>query len=284
MYSTASVPPGITTPPAAGTAHQPELPTSSSISSRLAHLLESNIPPLELEIPAIQQIIAENQTRVDALNVQIDVLRTAMARLIDEREEREKCVRKHTAVVSPIRRMPSELMREIFALTLPHTRQLGDMTANCAPWCLGHICRSWRDWALADPSLWCSIEIFNNHYSYPLSVETQLLRSGNMPLAVAFDSCDCENVVERRLWDFLLPLCDRWSIFRLRCRRERSNLSKQLDVVQGRIPQLKKLELIALPHDTRIPLNSFAIAPSLREVILTDYYIASPPTIHIPWG
>ncbi|KAJ7131385.1 hypothetical protein C8R44DRAFT_557252, partial [Mycena epipterygia] len=116
--------------------------------------LESNNPPLESEIPDIRQIISDNQARVDALNVQIDALRIAMERLLLERDEREECVRKHTAVMSPIRRVPPEVLSQIFALTLPHTRRFDDKPIHGPPWRLGHICRSWRRWALADPFLW----------------------------------------------------------------------------------------------------------------------------------
>ncbi|KAJ7131390.1 hypothetical protein C8R44DRAFT_774763 [Mycena epipterygia] len=266
----------------ANTLQQPELPKSSG----LAHLLESNDVPHDSEIPAIRQIIAENQS-----NLQIDVLRNT-EELIRERDEREECVRKHTAVLSPIRRVPPEVMGQIFALTLPwHTKRVGDETMLSPPWRLGHISRTWRHWALADPFLWTTI-IISGHYPdlldiYPLSMmETQLLRSGNVPLAVTFDSWDCEKVDERLLWDLLLPHCERWHTVRLRYRGAFSAFSELLDVVWGRVPQLQKLELVV--HDTYNPLglpNLFSIAPSLREVVLTDakHTFTSLP-LYIPWG
>ncbi|KAJ7131404.1 hypothetical protein C8R44DRAFT_57218 [Mycena epipterygia] len=261
------------------TARAPELPIASS---RLAYLLESNIPPLELEIPAIRQIIIENQTRMDTLNAEIDVLRIAMDRLIEERDERQECVRKHTAVVSPVRRMPPELMCEIFALT-PCTRRIGHDTVYCPPWCLGHICRSWRDWAHADPSLWWTIEISNNHYSThesfdlhdthpPSMIETQLRLSGNVPLTVIFDGHDC-GIEDRQLWELLLPQCARWSTVRLECGRNFSALFDLLDGVRGRVPLLKRLELFTYDlHDNPFyQLTAFSIAPNLREVMLTNH-------------
>ncbi|KAJ7131386.1 hypothetical protein C8R44DRAFT_57072 [Mycena epipterygia] len=298
MYSTASAPPGTTTPPAAGGAEtaQPELPTSSSsFSSRLAHLLESKDIPLDSDVPVIRRIIAENQTRVDALNAQIDILQIAMERLIAERDERQECVRMHIAVVSPVRRMPPELMCEIFALT-PCTRRIGEDTVYCPPWRLGHICRSWRDWAHADPSLWRTIEISNNHYSAcesldlhdthpPSMIETQLRLSGNGPLTVIFGGQDCD-IKECQLLELLLPQCARWSAVRLECRKNFSALSHLLDGARGRVPQLKKLQLITHNHDSSLGRpNSFSIAPNLREVILTDpAYIRTSSPLHIPWG
>ncbi|KAJ7136572.1 hypothetical protein C8R44DRAFT_695496, partial [Mycena epipterygia] len=130
-------------------------------SSRLTHLLASNDVPLDSEIPIIRQIISDANARVDALDAQIAVLRNALEELIRERDEIQECARKHTAVVSPIRYVPPEVMGQIFALTLPHTRQIGEETVDCPPWPLGHICRSWRDFVLVDPFLWCSIVIYH---------------------------------------------------------------------------------------------------------------------------
>ncbi|KAJ7087457.1 hypothetical protein C8R44DRAFT_687293, partial [Mycena epipterygia] len=124
--------------------------------SRLDQLLESNDIPLDSEIPAIRKIISDNQARVDTLNARIDALRIAMEELIAERDPIHEYVRKLAAVISPVRRMPSDVMGQIFALTLPHTRGLGEAfkRVNWAPWRLGLICRSWRNWAVTDPFLW----------------------------------------------------------------------------------------------------------------------------------
>ncbi|KAJ7131432.1 hypothetical protein C8R44DRAFT_665179 [Mycena epipterygia] len=285
----------VAAPQAAGAdiAQQPKLPTaSSSFSPRLAHLLNSNDAPLDSDIPSIRQIISHNQARVDALDVQIDVLRTAMEQLIAERDERQERVLKYTAVMSPVRRVPPELIHEIFALTLPHTRRIGEISIKFPPWRLGHICRSWRDWVLADPLLWCSVEISKFPDIplldiYPLSMlKRQLLRSGTAPLAVNFDSRDSEDVLERPLWNLLIRHCDHWDIVRLGHSFDFDALSDLLDAVRGRVHQLKKLELVA--NTNRNPLNQpnyFSIAPNLREILLTDpNYTTNSPPLCVPWG
>ncbi|KAJ7131376.1 hypothetical protein C8R44DRAFT_665132, partial [Mycena epipterygia] len=143
----------VAAPPDAG-ADSDTTTSSSSSPSRLAHLLESNDLPLESEIPLIRHIIADNQARVGALNARINILQIATERLIAERDERQECIRKHTTALSPVRRVPPEVMCQIFAWTLPHSRRIARATVHCAPWHVSHICRSWRDWALANPSLW----------------------------------------------------------------------------------------------------------------------------------
>ncbi|KAJ7142889.1 hypothetical protein C8R44DRAFT_974385 [Mycena epipterygia] len=178
--------------------------------------------PIDWEIPVISRIISENQTRVDALNAQIDMLRPTIEKLVAERGQRQECVRRHVSVVSVVRRVTQELICEILALT-PCTRRIGSISINCPPWRLGRICRSWHNWALADPFLWRSIEIINClslscEDAYPLPmIETQLLRCANVPLSVTFDTRDCENAVERPLWDLLILHCHRWGALRLHC-------------------------------------------------------------------
>ncbi|KAJ7131336.1 hypothetical protein C8R44DRAFT_978220 [Mycena epipterygia] len=110
------------------------LPQWPRVSSRLVHLFESNDTPLDSEIPDICQNISDNQARVDALNAQIDMLRPVrpalMEALIAERDEGEELVLKLATVVSPVRRVPPEIMYGIFALTLPHTRRLVILSDN----------------------------------------------------------------------------------------------------------------------------------------------------------
>ncbi|KAJ7123481.1 hypothetical protein C8R44DRAFT_875672 [Mycena epipterygia] len=276
--------------------------TTQPSSSRLAHLLKTNDIPIDWEIPVICNIIFENQTRVDALNAQIDVLRTTMEELVAERDQRQECVRRHASVVSLVRRVPQELICEILALT-PCTRRIGSISISCPPWRLGHICRSWRNWALADPFLWRSIEIVDDHLSvmndhpsfscqdaYPLPmIETQLLRCANVPLSVTFDTRDCKNVFERPLWDLLILHCHCWGALRVNFNTVASfsTLLTLLDAVQGRIPQLKQLDLLPLPHAryNNQQTNCFSVAPDLREILLTDpEYKSRSFSFDIPWG
>ncbi|KAJ6594715.1 hypothetical protein B0H19DRAFT_1366528 [Mycena capillaripes] len=60
-------------------------------STDLTHLLSSNNPPLESEIPSIRDIISQGEERIppldahiDALKAPIQVLRTSLAHLYDD--------------------------------------------------------------------------------------------------------------------------------------------------------------------------------------------------------
>lgn len=100
------------------------------VPSSLTRLLESNDPPLEYEIPFIRDI-SQGQNRMDALDAQIRLLQATLAELGRKRDETAGYVQQYSAILSPVRRVPPELICETFALTLSrddHDDILGDMS------------------------------------------------------------------------------------------------------------------------------------------------------------
>ncbi|KAJ6556365.1 hypothetical protein B0H19DRAFT_910511, partial [Mycena capillaripes] len=110
--------------------------------------LTSNDIPLDSEIPSICAFISDGQKQLDAFDIQIADLQTALAQLVRRRGETARRVRQYSAILSPVRRMPAELVCEIFVWTLPEDN------AAKPPWHLGHICQSWRRWLLSYPTFW----------------------------------------------------------------------------------------------------------------------------------
>ncbi|KAJ7100365.1 hypothetical protein C8R44DRAFT_642026, partial [Mycena epipterygia] len=128
---------------------------SSSLTPQIAHLLNSNDAPLDSETAIVHSIVTAGQDCVDMLTAQISALHAAIDRLMDERAQVKQLVEEHTHILSPIRHLPPELVLEILGRpSLPCTKRLGRNTVTRPPWHLGHICRTWRQWALADPALW----------------------------------------------------------------------------------------------------------------------------------
>ncbi|KAJ6595132.1 hypothetical protein DFH09DRAFT_159060, partial [Mycena vulgaris] len=267
-------------------------PSSPFASSRadFTHLLASNDVPLGAEVTTLRKIVADAQVRVHALNVQIDSLRAALAQLVQEYTEIFELVRGHKSILSPVRRMPPELLCEIFVLLPPHTRRIGAEQIKQPPWYLGQICRLWRDAALSYPFLWTGIEIRfpDGLWSkpgeiYPPSMmETQLLCSAQAPLDVNlnFDfDADPEH---------LHSLCLHSNRWRGMCLSVVSlTHDTVLGLLQGQFLLLERLVFTFYQDsDELFPAMSrnFAIAPNLRKVILTDPRLLrrSPPLV-IPW-
>ncbi|KAJ7607943.1 hypothetical protein FB45DRAFT_1067681, partial [Roridomyces roridus] len=158
-----------------------------------AHLINSNTPPLDAEAAPVRQRLTEAQARLGALDPRIEALVVELTRLADERENLLERIHQYKGVLSPIRRMPPELLGDIFA-SVSYKRTISseydETTVEQPPWFLGHICRSWRETALGFSSLWSSFHIKHDHGFFDCfpqaMIEEQLLRAGNAPLHVHF--------------------------------------------------------------------------------------------------
>ncbi|KAJ7309226.1 hypothetical protein DFH08DRAFT_974963 [Mycena albidolilacea] len=155
----------------------------------------SNEPPLDSEVPLIRDIISDSQSRIglldvhfEALQAQIRNLETTLAQFVHRREETIELVRQHQSIVSPVRRMPAEVIYDILALTWEAYRD----TANGPPWYLGHIYQFWRHSVLSYPNLWSSITIpsfKSSEGSHVLaSIDAQLEGSADVPVDLYWPS------------------------------------------------------------------------------------------------
>ncbi|KAJ7112137.1 hypothetical protein C8R44DRAFT_741851 [Mycena epipterygia] len=174
-----------------------------------------------------------------------------MAQLLRERDKALEVVSQYSGVLSPIRRVPPELISEVFSWTSPHTRKIGKNTVVQPPWHLGHIYGSWRDTAIAYPLLWNSFNILHSpehphENTFPLSmIETQLLR----------------------LLDLLQPVKGRLT---------QLQRMEFVDCAQGDVTA-EELEESCLS-------DIFSTAPNLREVLLTGPdFTEYSPVLAIPW-
>ncbi|KAJ7620130.1 hypothetical protein FB45DRAFT_717990, partial [Roridomyces roridus] len=106
----------------------------------------SNEPPLDAELPLIRDFIAQEQSTLDDLNARIE-------QPVSRRDSTVESIGRHVAVLSPARRVPADVWREIFSL-LSFTRKVRGREISYPPWRLGHICRFWREVASSSPLLW----------------------------------------------------------------------------------------------------------------------------------
>ncbi|KAJ7752379.1 hypothetical protein B0H16DRAFT_1257575, partial [Mycena metata] len=73
-----------------------------------------------------------------------------------QRDELMEYINLHTALISPVQRLPQDILQEIFLACLPTDRNTV-MSVSEAPLLLGRICSGWRDIVLATPALWASL-------------------------------------------------------------------------------------------------------------------------------
>ncbi|KAJ7767710.1 hypothetical protein B0H16DRAFT_1520525 [Mycena metata] len=214
-----------------------------------------------------------------SLQSQIDNLNATLAQSLQRHKDAKLHALQHHCILSPIRRVPPELISEIF------DRVCGGDVGKRLPWYLGHISRSWRHTALALGYLWSSITV-ELHWAKTdvllASLEEQLRRAAHVPLDVHFP--DVRTDMDGPLLDLILQHPRRWSSRGLNRGKRLPHQTAVLDwlhPVEGHLEQLVRLEV---PHCWITIPGIFSTAPRLREVILTDHNLSeSSSSILIPW-
>ncbi|KAF7373730.1 hypothetical protein MSAN_00584000 [Mycena sanguinolenta] len=198
------------------------------MSSPFASRLGTNYAPTDAEVTEIQSLLVEPTLRIKSLDDEIADLQKSIDRLVKERVDLESYVQAHNALISPVRRLPLDVIEEIFVACLPTHRNCV-MSATEAPILLGRICSAWRAIALSAPRLWASLHIveppspspwhigseadFNREIAQRLEITKMWLsRSGQCPLSISLRGIVQEGAPTStvQLIQVLIPLAPRW--------------------------------------------------------------------------
>lgn len=109
----------------------------------LTRLLNSNDPPQPVEVALIENVVELMDETIEGLEAQLAKVKS----------ERQQC----RALLSPLRRMPMDVLGEIFSHAVESAGSIGQGMKQAVVLCL--VCRTWRDAAYATHRLWSSFEI-----------------------------------------------------------------------------------------------------------------------------
>ncbi|CAK5270549.1 unnamed protein product [Mycena citricolor] len=149
--------------------------------------LGTNYAPNDQESSQIRDLLLVPSAKIAQIDLEI-------AALSVRRSELARLVAAHTALLSPIRRLPPDVLREIFLWCLP-TSHHPTMSVRHAPLLLGRVCGLWREVALATPRLWARVHIVEPRMDTASQrlvdgclqlTEMWLARSGVLPLEISF--------------------------------------------------------------------------------------------------
>ncbi|KAJ7161185.1 hypothetical protein C8R46DRAFT_1353803 [Mycena filopes] len=171
----------------------------------------------------------------------------------------------------PVLTLPNEIVSEIFVHFLPIYPECPPLTGILSPTNLTHICRDWREVALATPTLWRAI-----HFSLEADdlldwrvreFDAWLLRSGCTPLSV-----ELQDWWHRDVPKFLPSHCARWEFLKI------SDWAL-IPITDAPMPLLRHLDIATGTDDELVDIV-FPEAPLLRSVILDDI---SALRLILPW-
>ncbi|KAJ7696640.1 hypothetical protein B0H14DRAFT_2418418, partial [Mycena olivaceomarginata] len=125
-------------------------PVDPSTISR--DVLDTNNTPFETTIPSIREFVSRGSVRRAFLDAKIGSLKAELDKLLEERNLLDTEIRKHEGALSPLRRIPPEILSLILTLASPFTASV--MNIEDGPWALSAVCGQWRSIVLAQPRLW----------------------------------------------------------------------------------------------------------------------------------
>ncbi|KAF8967019.1 hypothetical protein BDZ97DRAFT_560836 [Flammula alnicola] len=172
-------------------------------------LLTTNVPPSEYERELIQRVISATQELIECarellINGFLNIMRLPddepstlpRKQTLEYIFDLYDFVDDHRAILSPLRRFPPELIREILLWAMPKRRFETNLfvdTDEPDRWTVlapSQVCRLWRDVALSTEQFWTTIPILHE-MSRPIPeyyhsiIQMFVERSGNRPIDIA---------------------------------------------------------------------------------------------------
>ncbi|KAL1668748.1 hypothetical protein GGF50DRAFT_85864 [Schizophyllum commune] len=201
----------------------------------------------------------------------------------------------HEALLSVWRRLPPEILSEIFCLALPDdwdNEPAGRRVLNFA--C---VCAMWRSVALNTPSLWTALRFgagWNPLAGCEDRLAMELARTGQAPLKLSVDMevdaswFGAERIAQvaqnwsNQAWTTLCAQAHRWQDAALSC----LPLHAYAALAQHEFPTLRRLTISLDEDNSQIdfPVDVFTRAENLA--IFTAQYLATPRRVLLPtsWG
>ncbi|KAK0234325.1 hypothetical protein IW262DRAFT_1488474 [Armillaria fumosa] len=279
--------------PQCGYNGQDRLPLSfeaaNLVASRMDELLKLNNPPLQAERIQLEGVIIEGREILTGLQERIAQMDAALEVLFDEEMRVERTIESCQTIVRPIRRIPEDIIREVFLTCFGIEGDGKDLLdRNFAPLILSQVYRDWRGIALATSQLWSSMRLdfdqYHNQLACQYLLQTYLLRSATHDITLSIHSS--RDISKSHLIPVLILSAPRWA-----------SLSMSLpyhslfafSATRGSLRRLNRLsihfigDVPGLPVGVAKPIfDVFEYAPLLRSFSLKGAY-RTIQRINVPW-
>lgn len=248
-----------------------------------------------MDMQRIHHLLEERKAELSVFAEEIERARAQVQRLEQQRDQVKTIVQELEALMSPVRRMPTDIMAKVFE------HCIGDQAtpradSRIAPLLLGQVCRSWRYLLFSLPCLWSTLQLDLPSgtkdwealvQSKSLSMHVWLSRSKALPISLFLNHAKGSLIP----WHALVHL-DK-EILTLGCRLKdlslhfsSRSLSCLLTFTQSPLPYLQHLELQntnSLPTNENPPPIVLHSAPSLNSLSLS-WCSLDLRDFQVPWA
>ncbi|KAJ7607996.1 hypothetical protein DFH06DRAFT_1486305 [Mycena polygramma] len=249
---------------------------SPALIAELREILLSNAPlPPGMEA-TVRHVIRTAPAELERYDAEIERLQGLLSRLASERRALADHLVACRKVSTPIRRLPVELLTEIFQASVPskentmnpHASTSGeelDRLAKRSLLELSQVSSLWHNIVVGTPQLWSTIFVDTSRWGEPPAsadiclslIRRSLIRSKDCPLVLRVN-CSA-NISSPSVLKLLSKHARRWQDVDLMLPRE---VTAHLKTARGNLPLLKTL---TFGNDFR-GVNIFKVAPALRKV------------------
>ncbi|KAH7924998.1 hypothetical protein BV22DRAFT_466122 [Leucogyrophana mollusca] len=267
----------------------PKIPVS------ISRLFRTNCVPSQMDAQRIFTLLAERNQELEIVGAEIERTRAELARLEDKKAGVRGVVQELEALMSPVRRMPTDIIAHIFEQCL---RDEGLPTANPrkAPLLLGQVCKAWRELTFSLPCLWTTLRMEfpptssdwdTAMQSIIMTMHLWISRSKGLPISLFLDHPKGSPIP----WSALVPLDQQILTLGTRFKELTLHFSPQalsslLTFTQSSIPSLERLELESsnsLPSRENPPAVVLHSAPSLRSLSVS-WGCLDLRDFQVPWS
>jgi hypothetical protein len=152
-------------------------------------ILETNEPPRDEQLPSLRANYLEAITEFQKVDRTIRSIRLFRSDTISRHAHLQKVVEDYRLVLSPIRRVPFEIVRTIlenieridYGCAMKSSSPDLHVEITNGPWRFSKVCRLWRAVAIQSPEFWCDIRIrfaLSDDFKYSSSGLHALLNEG----------------------------------------------------------------------------------------------------------
>lgn len=265
-----------------------------ALESPVPTIIDTNRIPSNDEAAKIRRMMHEIEPEILRLEQEMNDMQSTLMRLKNEHLRLQQFRAKHSALLTPARTLPHEVLAEIFIHCLVPFRDLctyeTSPTPRGVPLYLGQICSRWRVVALSISKLWANFVIgFHGNKILDCHAEHDwIARSNDQPL----EFCICWTTTTWRqpqYIDLITPWSVRWYDVNLHMGLADA---QRLAAVKGNLPLLRYLDLeIFYRRDKPMgnhSLDIFEIAPQLRQLALSCITSGTvrplaPSSLKLPW-
>ncbi|KAG5635484.1 hypothetical protein H0H81_011088 [Sphagnurus paluster] len=270
-------------------------------------MLRSNHLPSESDISCLNAIVAAKAEIIEHLDHDIFRLQIKMNHLMrdvnilqDKRNLQQDKLNFCKHILSPIRRLPPEILVRIFNyVTIKDSHSPHRMISS--PFCLAHVCASWRHAIIGCSSFWDSLEMKIPSCRTPSGVFTSRLKSWfgrtntsrPLSLALLIQGRPEDSEIIEEISQAISSYSHRFSELKINFLLGlKGALDSFLSLPPGGLTGLKAVTLRgaeAPPEkiDEIIPVTVFGGAPLLQHVSLlciSSFMLSDPSRLVLPWG